>query len=120
MTEKEKEILTDMIELSNIYYALIDNNISNINNKIIELNNRGNNFFTNYPDLLEEYYMLFGDFLNKECNDKKIDELTKFIDNLELLKKNICNHEYIYDLIDIDPDKSQTIQYCKKCNKIKK
>jgi len=27
-----------------------------------------------------------------------------------------CNHSYVEDLIDIDPDKSQTIRYCEKCN----
>lgn len=28
---------------------------------------------------------------------------------------DICNHEWIIDLIDIDPDKSKTIEYCKNC-----
>lgn len=26
-----------------------------------------------------------------------------------------CQHNYVEDLIDIDPDKSQTIRYCEKC-----
>jgi hypothetical protein len=26
-----------------------------------------------------------------------------------------CQHRYVEDLIDIDPDKSQTIRYCEKC-----
>lgn len=26
-----------------------------------------------------------------------------------------CDHEIIRDLIDIDPDRSQTIFYCQKC-----
>jgi hypothetical protein len=53
------------------------------------------------------------------CNDtlnnniiKKINELTKL---LEEKIKNICNHEYEYDYIDISLDKSQKICYCKKC-----
>lgn len=28
---------------------------------------------------------------------------------------SICNHEWITDSIDIDPDRSQTIEYCKIC-----
>lgn len=28
-----------------------------------------------------------------------------------------CQHNYISDLIDINPDYSQTIQYCEKCYK---
>jgi hypothetical protein len=62
-------------------------------------------------------------FLNNKklefCNDtlnnniiKKINELTKL---LEEKIKNICNHEYEYDYIDISLDKSQKICYCKKC-----
>ena len=38
--------------------------------------------------------------LKEEC-EKKIQEL--------------CNHEFETDLVDIDPDKSSTIQYCKIC-----
>ena len=26
-----------------------------------------------------------------------------------------CKHDYVEDLIDIDPDRSQTIKYCYKC-----
>lgn len=32
------------------------------------------------------------------------------------IEKN-CDHHYIYDLIDINPDYSRTIQYCEKCYK---
>lgn len=32
----------------------------------------------------------------------------------EYIKKN-CKHSIITDLIDIDPDTSKTIHYCKKC-----
>jgi len=29
--------------------------------------------------------------------------------------QNICNHEIILDYIDLTPEKSQVIRYCKKC-----
>ena len=31
--------------------------------------------------------------------------------------ENYCDHHYIYDMIDINPDYSQTIRYCEKCYK---
>jgi hypothetical protein len=30
-------------------------------------------------------------------------------------EEDICVHIFIKDLIDIDPDRSQTIIYCEKC-----
>ena len=29
--------------------------------------------------------------------------------------KTFCKHEFVQDLIDIDPDRSETIEYCHKC-----
>jgi hypothetical protein len=30
-------------------------------------------------------------------------------------QKPVCNHEIIMDYIDLTPDKSQLVYYCKKC-----
>ncbi len=68
-------------------------------------------------------YLELYNFLNNTkliiCNDtlnnniiKKMNELTKL---LEEKIKNICQHEYEYDDIDISLDNSQKICYCKKC-----
>jgi hypothetical protein len=37
--------------------------------------------------------------------------------NEKLTKKivSLCKHEWIEDVIDIDPDRSKTIEYCKTC-----
>ena len=35
--------------------------------------------------------------------------------NTNMNDKQLCSHEWIYDLIDISPDKSETICYCCKC-----
>lgn len=119
----EKQILKNMIDLSKIYYALIDlqliHKINIINQQLVEYNKKGKDFFNKYPDILEEYNMLFGEFFVIKDNEIKMNKLTKFIDDLETLISNECKHEYIYDLIDITPDRSQTIQYCRKCNKTK-
>jgi flagellar motor switch protein FliG len=42
----------------------------------------------------------------------EIDEILKRVD--QYLKKN-CNHRIVNDLIDIDPDRSKSIQYCEHC-----
>jgi hypothetical protein len=43
----------------------------------------------------------------------------KYINNLRnICEKKIiklCNHEFINDVIDINPEKSQNITYCKIC-----
>jgi len=70
--------------------------------------------------------------MNSKYNSIKIDEnfndfhiissLPKTRENLLQLKKmcdkhifELCKHEYIDDLIDVDPDKSLHITYCKLC-----
>ena len=37
------------------------------------------------------------------------------LDSIHNYIRDNCKHEYITDLIDIDVERSQTIQYCKKC-----
>lgn len=37
-----------------------------------------------------------------------IEKITKFIEEN-------CDHVLVYDLIDIDPDRSKSICYCEKC-----
>ena len=43
---------------------------------------------------------------------EEIDEILKLVD--QYLKKR-CNHRIVDDLIDIDPDRSKSIQYCEHC-----
>jgi len=38
-----------------------------------------------------------------------------FSENKKPQIDNICDHEWIKDFIDIDPEKSQIICYCVKC-----
>lgn len=39
------------------------------------------------------------------------------MDNLSKLMeyKNGCKHDYVLDLVDIDPDRSAVVKYCKHC-----
>jgi hypothetical protein len=87
-----------------------------IKNSINLLNN--NFFLVNCND------ELFNHYLNMFDDNDVYYELLK---NLESLKtqteyhiKNRCQHEWVNDLIDIDPDRAQQICYCVKCELTKK
>lgn len=90
--------------------------IQKIKNNIYSLDN---NYFETYcnDDLLNQYLNMF----------EEKDSYNELINNLETLKKyienkikNRCVHEWVDDLIDIDPDRSQRICYCVKCELTKK
>ena len=53
------------------------------------------------------------DILNQ--NDENIRQLILL--NMKIRKKltTLCKHEWVIDLIDIDLDRSKTIEYCKIC-----
>lgn len=35
-------------------------------------------------------------------------------------RQSNCEHRFVYDLIDIDPDRSMMIVYCELCEKLQK
>jgi hypothetical protein len=55
--------------------------------------------------------------INDNLNEQDIHLRQLIILNEKIRTKliSICNHEWITDSIDIDPDRSQTIEYCKIC-----
>jgi hypothetical protein len=64
-----------------------------------------------------DFYNLIKKYINEtdKINKNKLDynkNMLKKIDNL-IIKK--CQHVWINDLIDIDPDRSKSIKYCSKC-----
>lgn len=90
--------------------------INNIKKHITTLNN--NYFDVNCSgELYDGYLSMFDDVYS----------YNEIIRNLELLKADVqhkivnrCNHEWVIDTLDIDPDKSQHICYCVKCELTKK
>ncbi len=78
-----------------------------------------------------EYYINHKKYCTQQIEllDKKVNTLNDQIfffhekkQNLMLIKKEcekkmheLCEHEFETDLIDIDPDRSIMITYCKKC-----
>lgn len=47
--------------------------------------------------------------------EAKISEVKLEIDNLHQIICSNCEHTFVEDMIDITPDKSQSITYCTKC-----
>ena len=90
--------------------------LTTINNKINMLDNNyidnkcNHSLFSNYFGMLDNY-----DEYEESLNDFKTlkNEIINII-------KNICNHEWVEDDIDINPEASQRICYCVKCDATKK
>jgi hypothetical protein len=55
----------------------------------------------------------FNDILNEQT--EHIKQLMLSNEKIRTKLISICKHEWITDSIDIDPDRSQTIEYCKIC-----
>lgn len=51
----------------------------------------------------------------RECRDR-LYTISLQLNNVKL-EQDECKHEIVTDLIDIDPDRSMTIEYCTKCEK---
>lgn len=66
--------------------------------------------------LIDEYHITneIVDNIINPCKDIHENLLNK----IEMCEKDIqglCRHEFIVDLIDIDPDRSMSIKYCQIC-----
>lgn len=111
--------------LLNIYKDLHCNleHIKSSKNRILQIKNSiktlNNNFFEvncSYH-LLTQYLNMFDD---TDTYNESIINLETLIKHIDYHIKNKCNHEWIDDLIDIDPDRSKEICYCVKCEVTKK
>ena len=82
----------------NTVYHLIDTSL-NVNEEFLQYNKH----ITEIDALLNQQneHIIKLILLNKKINTKLID---------------ICKHDWVTDLIDIDPDRSKTIEYCKICS----
>ena len=54
------------------------------------------------------------DYLNL-YNANNSEDISKSIKAVTECINNTCPHTFVVDMIDITPDKSQTITYCEKC-----
>ena len=107
-------------------YADIFSNIEHIKTSTLRIQqintaiqNLNNNYFDNECDnlLLKEYLNMFND---DNFNNEMIDKLKNLKNYIKNKINNKCEHEWVNDTIDIDPDRSEEICYCVKCEVTKK
>jgi len=107
-------------------YAELSHNLNNIkssrhNMQIINktIGSLNNDYFDSQIDT-----SLLNDYLKMFDNGDTYNELISNLERLKLYIKyrinTICNHEWVEDDIDTDPDRSQRICYCLKCEVTKK
>ena len=63
---------------------------------------------------LKKYMEIEVQSLKNQLEDK-----TELLEELRQYCNEHCTHVWIHDMIDINPDKSQTIIYCEKCETYK-
>ena len=107
----EEEVLKNMIQTNNDFVDSIKDvkhNINIINSKINAVNNT---YFKENVELYNDYLNIY----NTETLSELIKIINLFTEKINNNLNNICQHEWIYDDIDIGPEKSQRICYCKNC-----
>ena len=119
MDYDEIDILTDI-------YADVINYIEHIQTsrkRMTNIKNRIQVFDNNYfeiicnDDTLNRYLNVFDNVA--ECN-ALIGDLHRLKDNIKDKIKDKCEHDWVNDTIDINPDSSKNICYCVKCEITKK
>jgi len=87
------------------------NNILSYINSIIDEFDKTKEYVTNQD---KEFFI----FTIEENKEFFIERKKNILHAIELCNANIqnsCNHEFIEDVIDINPDESTSISYCKFC-----
>jgi hypothetical protein len=99
-------------------------------NYFLLLKDKYNSMLSNIDKLIETCEIIneYNEELNKKTelhiillnsNKEFFEERKKEIQNLKNLCDqsiySLCTHEFVRDNIDIDPDKSMTISYCRLC-----
>lgn len=116
--ETEKNILPLILETTEQFLKSLNdlkNQITDININMSKLNNT---YFTQDQD--KEFYTKYNSLYELESLQNLtllVEEFKYIVDNK---LENVCDHEWVEDYIDIDPDRSKKICYCVKCNVTKK
>lgn len=113
----EKDILLNMYKTSYEFLIHLYETKINISNIKRDVNNLDNNYFEEDNDKLYATLMTIFDELSLE---ELMQMLSTYKNIVEDKLNNICIHEWVYDDIDIGPEKSQRICYCKLCEISKK
>jgi len=113
----EKDILISIINTITNLLISINESKNNVNNITINIESLDNNYFI--EDKTNLYKTMLDIFYGRDINHLQI-VLKSYKELLTNKLNTTCNHEWITDLIDIDPDKSQIFRYCKLCEISKK
>ena len=90
--------------------------LSNINNMIetcVEIDEYTDEYVSNNDRAL---YIIFNSHANKKNFLEKKQEIQNLKNICNQYIHSLCNHEFVKDDIDIDPDRSKTIIYCQLCD----
>jgi hypothetical protein len=113
----EKDILLNMYRTSYRFLIQLYETRINLANIKRDIGNLDNNYFEEDKDHLYDNLLTIFDELSLE----ELSELLSHYKNVvEDKLNNICAHEWIHDDIDIGPETSQRICYCKLCEISKK
>jgi hypothetical protein len=114
---------TDIIIKAYVNLCAYTDQIKKHHNTIIEINESIKILNNNYFETICNY-SLFEDYLNTGKDTNSYDELINNLNDLQLYIKNkildTCQHVWVDDYIDIDPETSQPICYCNLCGITKK
>ena len=100
------------------YYLLCKKNYDNIISDLKDIIDNYNEIFyytSSELDIDENIKEAFSQNRYKNFFSSKITHISHLRNICCQKIMELCNHEYINDTIDIDPDRSQTITYCRVC-----
>lgn len=109
------ELLKKIMTL-NENFAIYLNDIMNYKSSIDQQTNEYKTLFKDKDDIIEEYEHIYDDNSFKDL----IKIVTEFNDKLANELYQNCSHNFVSDMVDIDPDTSAEIVYCDKCDLHKK
>jgi conjugal transfer/entry exclusion protein len=112
--QSEKNILPDILETTNQFLKFLNNLQDSLYIINTNINNVDNNYFTQSYD--EEFYEKYKSLYDSDSLQNLSLCLEEFKNIVNGKLNNVCEHEWIEDYIDIDPDRSKKICYCSKCN----
>lgn len=100
------------------YYLLCKKEYTNIINYlecIIEKYEYINNLTDSITELEPDSYNLFQPENNKNFFIQRLNYVKQFKKICDNKIHELCHHDFIEDVIDISPDESKSIEYCRIC-----
>jgi len=93
------------------YFLFLKKKYINILSNLKEIHNECQELLTfeNLSDIFDVDFILQNNYI------KQIHDLESYITQLDIKICDNCNHNFIYDEIDITPDKTIRIKYCTTC-----